>query len=340
MFPNQNIRQQENTQISRLADSDFVDNFSAQFIEDSSDGVYSPRIITLDSSTDLIDSFHSDESYSYEYTSDYEEHDDYDMLDFIQDSLSYINSTDEIQHQRDIGAAYRNANSSNVDSDSGNSDLSTHSSNEIHLYRDYQPQSDTNTLGSNNIENSLRRLQEQDDSEIVIVESVDLSNFLQSMGNDFMIMLLNRIYMAYTLLVYNFELEGVRIPNTDDSIQLAETIGRLSEMELKSLKDKVSKLLMADINDAAIVQSLVELISVDKIDKIGTLQLRNSRFTTVLYKDMLDSECKSCGICYSNFKPLHKCTSLRCWHTFHTKCIKKWVSVTWCCPLCRRKDIC
>jgi hypothetical protein len=52
------------------------------------------------------------------------------------------------------------------------------------------------------------------------------------------------------------------------------------------------------------------------------------------YINIVKSPSDECCICYSNYKK-DKAGMLNCKHTFHTKCIKKWLETSVTCPLCR-----
>lgn len=179
---------------------------------------------------------------------------------------------------------------------------------------------------------------EPDEHELVILESRTDQSYPR-VTYELITMILVRMYMAYNLgigdyySIYEFD----NYPYND--VNIASKIRDFTHEELDFLKLRVSSILMNDIRDVSSVQSLINLISVDEIDNISISSFKKTKFKSTMFKDMISVDGKSCGICYCDFRPVHKCTSLQCLHTFHTKCIKKWVAISWCCPLCRRKDI-
>ncbi|ELA41161.1 uncharacterized protein VICG_01760 [Vittaforma corneae ATCC 50505] len=180
---------------------------------------------------------------------------------------------------------------------------------------------------------------EPDEHELIILESRNSDQLYPRVTYELITMILVRMYMAYNLgigeyySIYEFD----SYPYND--VNIADKIRDFTPDELSFLKSRVSSILMNDIRDVSSVQALISLISIDDIDNISFSSFKKTKFKSTMFKDMINVDGKSCGICYCDFRPSHKCTSLQCLHTFHTKCIKKWVAVSWCCPLCRRKDI-
>jgi len=109
---------------------------------------------------------------------------------------------------------------------------------------------------------------------------------------------------------------------------IADRVRLLRFTELDYLRMRAGRLLAAEIPDPLLVCGLIDLVT-----------KREHLFVSSLFRDLLNVDRSHCGICYEDFKPEHRCTSLHCLHTFHARCINRWVKVSWCCPLCRSKEI-
>jgi len=59
---------------------------------------------------------------------------------------------------------------------------------------------------------------------------------------------------------------------------------------------------------------------------------------------LVGSQNQSCPICFEDYEEDDKVISLpQCEHTFHPECVRRWLSKTSLCPICRkgvRRDLC
>lgn len=55
------------------------------------------------------------------------------------------------------------------------------------------------------------------------------------------------------------------------------------------------------------------------------------------YDNIINIDCKECSICYEEFNDDSSVSILKCKHTFHTGCIKKWGVRNNTCPICREE---
>lgn len=162
------------------------------------------------------------------------------------------------------------------------------------------------------------------DNDVVVLESMNLNEIYPRINYFLVTAIVERLHNIYF---------GIKRPST-----LSCTLRTLTEDEMKFLRLKVKNVLMSIIRDSRVIKQLMEFVCKEKIDEEDAI-LGRKKIASTYFKDMVNVESKSCGICYGEFKSNHKCSSLKCLHTFHSKCIKKWIKQTWCCPLCRSEDI-
>ena len=62
-------------------------------------------------------------------------------------------------------------------------------------------------------------------------------------------------------------------------------------------------------------------------------QLLESFFSFKVRESNLDKLC-DCSICSAGFKIKEMAVRAPCGHVFHKKCLKKWLLIKKCCPLC------
>lgn len=178
-----------------------------------------------------------------------------------------------------------------------------------------------------------------DDSDVVVVESHDLSGMFPRISHEVLNTVLCKMYLAYYSLIsvdaadsgYSLSDLGSNLDGRD----LSHVLRGFSSGEIEYLRLKIRRILLNHINSIQMVDSLMSLIDPDKTDGI----LYRNELKTVRFRDMIDRSTTSCMICYESFKSRSMCTSLKCMHTFHSKCVRSWVRQSWCCPLCRRRDI-
>ena len=54
-------------------------------------------------------------------------------------------------------------------------------------------------------------------------------------------------------------------------------------------------------------------------------------------ENLIKNEIKNCAICLENYKIGDKISYLPCFHSYHSKCIKKWLKCSKICPLCKKE---
>ena len=52
---------------------------------------------------------------------------------------------------------------------------------------------------------------------------------------------------------------------------------------------------------------------------------------------LMKNENNNCAICLENYKNEDKISYLPCFHSYHSKCIKKWLKCSKKCPLCKKE---
>lgn len=179
----------------------------------------------------------------------------------------------------------------------------------------------------------------EDDTDIVVVESRDLSEAYPRISHEILSAVLCKVYLAYySLILVDTADSGYFLSNLGFNLggrNLSSALRDFSHDEIEYLKSKVRRILANDINSHQIIDTLVALIDPNKIDGV----VCRNELKAVKFKNMIDRSTTSCVICYESFRPDSMCTSLKCMHTFHSKCVRCWVRQNWCCPLCRCKDI-
>lgn len=260
---------------------------------------------------------------------------------------------------RDMGLQHgwdgESPSESNDSKDGRYSHLSSHNSTHAFVHDDsnlgYDDQSDIEIVEGgdhgNASHDSTRRVvwidsnesPDRDDSDIVVVESRNLSDTYPRVSHEILSTVLCKVYLAYYSLV-SIDTSGPEyfLSNLGFNLgskALSDALRDLSPEELDHLRSKVRRILLNDINNAQVIESLVSLIDPHKIDLI----LCRKELKVVKFKDMIDRSTTSCMICYGSFRSNSMCTSLKCMHTFHSRCVRCWVKQSWCCPLCRCKDI-
>ncbi|XP_051973240.1 RING finger protein 122-like isoform X1 [Xyrauchen texanus] len=65
-------------------------------------------------------------------------------------------------------------------------------------------------------------------------------------------------------------------------------------------------------------------------------QARNERagYTMVLFKDETQLHGLTCAVCLEDFRTKDELGVLPCQHTFHRRCLVKWLEVRRACPMC------
>lgn len=195
--------------------------------------------------------------------------------------------------------------------------------------------SDIEILESQNVAD---RDPDADESDVRVIESIDRSRLYPRVTRKLVIAVIRKLYFTFKIL----SKKGSADINdyVFFNVKLSGLIAMLSPDELKYLRDKVSSSLSTLINDESTLKFLMDHVSPSKIDNIAVEDFpQKLSFKASYFKDLLNVECKSCGICYDPFAPMSKCTTLKCLHTFHITCIKKWAAMSYCCPICRTKEI-
>lgn len=162
------------------------------------------------------------------------------------------------------------------------------------------------------------------DTDVVILESTNMNEVFPRVSKYLVSLIVQRLINVYF---------GVKA-----SPLLASRIENFSEDEMKFLRTRVKTSLMGILEDHRIIKRLMELVSKEKIDEEVDIY-KKRKIGSTYFRDMVNIESKSCGICYGDFKGNQKCSTLRCHHIFHSKCIKKWIKDSWCCPMCRSENI-
>ena len=54
-------------------------------------------------------------------------------------------------------------------------------------------------------------------------------------------------------------------------------------------------------------------------------------------KNLIKNDVKNCAICLENYKIGDTISYLPCFHSYHSKCIKKWLKGSKICPLCKKE---
>lgn len=325
MIEKQNTERSENSTVF-IDEMEFTDSENMRFIEESSNEMLSSHIIYIESSTEDAASEENYESSSF--------------TDEIAYASGYDPFTGFYYSGNNEGDSYRYSNIEELDEYYILSDEISESSTES-TSSDYNDLTIDNSLldssdpAQYNIEDNSTSV----NSDLIVLSSTDANHRQERISQQLITMIVSRIYMAYNQSEYNLSLREEMEIYPYSRTKIADKIRGMTDEEMEILKSKVKSILMIDIRDPLVLQKLLDLIAIDKIDAIGLTSIMRNKLSSTQYRNMIDQSARSCGICYIDFKPLHKCTSLQCWHTFHTKCIKKWISVTWCCPICRRKDI-
>lgn len=177
------------------------------------------------------------------------------------------------------------------------------------------------------------------DPDIVVLESVNLTHMFPRINTTLIFSVIRKLFFAYRHKIY----QGNPLIIDQFSmfqIPLSATLQSFSVGELNYLRDKVRSAMSSLISDSSIINFLIGLVAHDKIDNLASIDFpsKNS-FKSAKFKDLINVQASSCTICFDNFKSSQMCTTLKCLHTFHSKCIKKWVDRSWFCPICRCKDI-
>lgn len=318
-------------------DYDIIQISDSQSIEELYDGddyqsidSYSPPFYDSDSFQHFnYFNEYSEEEESSDYTSN---SDYYSTENFIDDSMSESSSYES----DDISYEYNG----NLNGHYNNAYPDYYHDPTVYIFPPSTNPPNQRRNVSITINNSNNRNQRsQDDQDLVVLESVNRARLYPRVDSILIISVLQKLLYVYHSS--NSSLSGIRFGQYPLSgISLSQKLRELTPEELKYLKDKVKWALSSLSADISRINFLIDLISPDKIDNLQNTQfISKNIFKVTKYKDLMNVQSKSCTICFENFKAMHSCITLKCCHTFHSACIRRWIDMSWCCPVCRSKDI-
>ena len=324
------LNSQSNTQLLSSGESYMIFNSES----DDFTGLYGGYALENESFTEQ-----SSEDFSQSFTdsiSELESSDDRYSLSIADDRWNLENSFDS--NFLDLYQDISSTNESESYLDYGVYPLEDRAYSGISPHSNYLPSNDNITSPPVHSLNQTR-MGNQEDQDVVVIESIDRSRMYPRVDSFLIISVIRKLLFVHYSAIQDLN----HISSSYYSffqVQLRNKLEELSPEEQAYLKDKVRATLHSLISDTSRVNSLVNQITPEKIDNLQSIDLCNpSVFKTTKFKDLINVECKNCSICFEDFKAAHACVTLKCCHTFHSKCIKKWAGISWCCPICRRRDI-